>query len=769
MKNNNSIKILFKINFIAAFRRFYGFAFLSLYWGVFAYLFIRYNLSYTSADISAVLSSMAVCAGIFIPMLTLFGEYDTSEVTSADYMPFGIFEKISAKSLSYLAILGIADIPLLIAPLINGYFSVSDYLSSYSFLIVFIAFEIMLLAISQYIALKSKNMIIAAIINYALFIFVFLVGSAKILIPQNAVVSLIGTIILGALVGVIVYAITKKSRAAIIVGAFCAVLPIPFFIFLRYRFEGLLEDIVGALSVFRRLDSFTLGVFDVIALLVFAAIAVSFFLLSLKTFTLKKTGGKGLSKKIRITAVCTSAVLIFSIVASVIPSIFVPLDATQNKKYSISDKTKAFLADLDEDITLYFVDPTSSEETLLAFLNRYVAESSRLDLQTVSTVTDVDVFEKYGINPSSVDSGSIIIASELKHTFLYAGDLFSYTNENIGFTNIDSYTYAQYLYYAYAYDQDSYEILQYETISLFNGDAVITSYIEYLTTDSMPTVFFLNGHGEAEPSAKLLQYLNSFDSPEVYGFVVDELDLSEDTEIPSNAKAIFVNCPQSDISDREYELLSKYLASGGQVTLLTDEQGIELANLTSLLADYGMSIADKSPVESNESTEISVTPAYNHDITALLTQMSTYPVLLKDANSVALDKEAKDSLLLTPLLTYTEKQEDSEESVTYNLAVAAETSDGAKLVLITGADNFDAASEEYSNIYMLICAATWSNVTYESKLGNITPVVYAYPLVEINMASATMFKALFVIVPIVALGLGFVDIIKRKRKDMINK
>ena len=70
---------------------------------------------------------------------------------------------------------------------------------------------------------------------------------------------------------------------------------------------------------------------------------------------------------------------------------------------------------------------------------------------------------------------------------------------------------------------------------------------------------------------------------------------------------------------------------------------------------------------------------------------------------------------------------------------------------------------------MLICASSWSNTVYESKLKNINPVVYAYPLVEIDMAAATMLKVLFILIPIVTVGCCLIDVIRRKKRDMITK
>ena len=761
MKNN--VRSLFKAELLSAFRRGYGFIFLALYWGVFAYLIISYNLSYTSVDISAILSSMAIAAALFIPLLTLFGGADGEskkgilQISAIDFMPFSVFERVSAKYLSLLAVLGFANIPLVIAPLINGYFSVTDYLSSYSFLLAFLAFEVMLLSLSQYIALRVKKLFVCALINYAIFIIVFLLGSAKILIPRNAIVSLVGAIVAGLVLGVLIYVFTQKKLISLVIGIFLAILPVPFFIISRESFEGLLENLVGSITFFRRLDTFTVGIFDVFAVILFIALSMIFFLLSFKALKAKKTKKEKLSMRIRILAVCMLGVLIVSIAAPLMPTLSVPIDATQNGKYSISDETKEFLTELDEDITIYFYFPTPSEASLLAFLQRYAACDDNLTLKVIYS-DDGNVMDA-----SKVEEGTIYVSSEKGSLALTPGDLFSYTNEALGLTNLDSYTYAQYLYYFYAYDPESYEILQYETRAMFQGDAVLTTNIEYLISESVPTVYILDGHGEAELSEPLYKYLQYFDVPDVYGFSLDELNLEETDAVPENTKTILINCPQSDISDREYELLSDYLASGGSITLLTAPNALEFKNLTALLKDYGMCAE-----ESIYDEETSATLNYNHDVTAMLSQMSTYPVVLNNASSITLDKEAKDSLILTPLLTFSERN-DSDEEIIHNLAAAAETADGAKLVWITGAESFDDISSETSNIQMIICCAAWSDMTYSSSLDKITPVVYSYPLLEIDSAGAMVFKVIFALLPISAVVIWGVGFVLQRKKDIVNK
>lgn len=763
-----NLKILVRAEFVAAFRRLYAFVFLALYWGVLAYLMIRYNISYTNSDMSAVLSSMSVASAVLIPILTLFGGlggYGKRQkpfvVNMLDAMPFSRFERAAAKMFANLSIIGIATAPLLFVPIINGYFGVTDYLGSYSFLLVFAVFEIMILAISQYISVKVKSDVAAILANYGTFVGVFLIGSAKVLIPRSAVVSFVAVLVIALLVAWLLFKLTKNKLVSAVACGVLFILPIPFFFIARKSFEGLFEKIVESLSIFRRFDLFSVGVFDLTAIILFVAVAAAFILLTFKAVGKKRIGRVILLKAVS-AVIC--ALMIFSVFSYVVPIGIVALDSTQNGKYSISKTTKDFLKDLDAPVTLYYINPTSTEESLTAFLQRYSAIGDTLTLKEVYPSTDADFFEKYGVDPTKIEAGSVLVASEMRAALVYPSDMFTYTNDEFGFTDMDSTTYMQYLYYAYMYaesDPDTYNSLLYDTVTCFKGDAIITRYIEHVTEQSPPTVFFLKGHDEAEFSDILWHYFNQFDSPEVYGFVTEELEISD--SVPDNAKAIFINCPKTDISDSEYDILSAYLSSGGQITLLTDDNAAELENLCKLLADYGMSASDKA-LEMPEDAQISINA--NHSITATLSDITDEAVALNEPISIVFDNSADESLLLTPLVTYSEKAAAEGECATvHSLAAAAETADGSRLVWITGAKDFDAHFGENANVEMLVCAASWTSMIYESELRAVAPVIYAYPTREIDSALATVFKVLFVSIAIIPLGYGIFDFIRRKKRS----
>jgi len=753
------LRTLFKAEIIAPFRLLYGFVFLICYWGILAYLAITHNLSFTAVDISGVLSSMTLAVALLVPVITHFNGLipEKRRVSAVDTLPFNAFERAGARLLANLTIIGIATAPLLLLPIINGYFGVSDYLLSYSALLAFFVFEILLVSISQYFAVRIKNEVLSVVAVYSCFVVLFLMGSAKVLIPRSAVVSFVGVEVISILIGLLVFALTRRKLLSALCTVVLAALPVPYFLLARDSFEGVLEKIVEAFSIFRRFDSFAMGAFDLHAIVLYLALSLALFLLLAKAYT--KNGIKRLKMffsgktAFRVATCCASALLVVSIFASVSPMGSFAFDSTQNKKYSVSETTKNYIDGLDTEVTLYFINPTSADEGVGIFLQRYAALSKNITLKEIYPSTDAHFFEEYGLNAEKIDAGSILVASDKRNMLVYPDDLYSYTNEAYGLKGVDNSAYSQYLYYAYLYNQEAYESLVYETIICFEGDYVITSYIEYVTRENLPTTFILSGHGESELSEDTLKAF------EGYGITVDTLNTEEHLEIPDYASGIIINAPEKDISEEEYDALSEYLSDGGQITFLTTVENLEMENLTRLLADYGMRASVGAVVVTEDSAELEATVKVSHDITATLVQLSQSPVYLFEASYIRFTENEKDSLLCTPLLVSSDKAD------ALCVAAAAETADGARIVWITGAEDFDSHTEDYSNLEMLICSSFWTVRGYESELGKIDPVIYEYPSVKIESAMAGMFKAFFIALPVLTLAYGAFSFIKRRRMN----
>lgn len=93
----------------------------------------------------------------------------------------------------------------------------------------------------------------------------------------------------------------------------------------------------------------------------------------------------------------------------------------------------------------------------------------------------------------------------------------------------------------------------------FDGEGAITSAIDYVTTDELPQLYLLEGHGEAELPATLSDQL------EKENIEVQSLSLLTVDAIPEDADCLMIYAPSSDISSAERDLLTAYVKAGGSL------------------------------------------------------------------------------------------------------------------------------------------------------------------------------------------------------------
>ena len=84
----------------------------------------------------------------------------------------------------------------------------------------------------------------------------------------------------------------------------------------------------------------------------------------------------------------------------------------------------------------------------------------------------------------------------------------------------------------------------------FDGEGQITSAIDYVTTETLPQVYLLSGHGEAALSDAFYGQLERANYETVSDFSLLNVDA-----VPEDCSALIINAPTSDISDEELSLL----------------------------------------------------------------------------------------------------------------------------------------------------------------------------------------------------------------------
>ena len=215
--------------------------------------------------------------------------------------------------------------------------------------------------------------------------------------------------------------------------------------------------------------------------------------------------------------------------------------------------------------------------------------------------------------------------------------------------------------YRYISYQDMYETSSmsyysmYSSADEFAGESLITSAISYCTTEELPVIHILEGHGEAELTESFQEAL------ERDNLETETLSLLNSETVPEEVSCILVNSPSTDISETERDMLLDFMERGGRVLIISGTAEEEqLPNLKSVMENYGISVLEGVVVEENTDNYVYGNPVLlmpemnSSDITDPLME-DNYQVVVPV--SKALDvSEASEDVTVTSLL------ESSEES-----------------------------------------------------------------------------------------------------------
>jgi ABC-type uncharacterized transport system involved in gliding motility auxiliary subunit len=284
---------------------------------------------------------------------------------------------------------------------------------------------------------------------------------------------------------------------------------------------------------------------------------------------------------------------------------YVAADWTSSKVYSVSDKTRNILADLDEEIrVVVFMTPASSMfDQVSELLKRYQAASDKITVEYIDPDKEPlktrQLAEQFGIS----------IADTVVFTY---GDRTKYVTSD---------QMAEYDYAGMQYGQPP-------TIRAFRGEEQFTSAILSLVAPDVPKVYFVTGHGEAS--------LTSGGGPTERSLAILQESLkrenieAEDTallggNVPEDADLLVIAGPTRAFTEVEVQALNAYLDAGGRLLVCLDpliEPGgtMRPTRLEAFLADRGVDVGDDLVVDPSRRL-----PFY--DLSAVyLTDFPSHPV-----------------------------------------------------------------------------------------------------------------------------------------------
>ena len=449
-----------------------------------------------------------------------------------------------------------------------------------------------------------------------------------------------------------------------------------------------------------------------------------------------------------LTAVVLAILVVLNVLVSALPTTLTKYDMSATQLYSITSNTKVVVNALEEDVTIYWVVQSGEENDVIEnLLDKY--ESLSDHIKVVKKNPDVYPTFTQQHTDETVSNNSLIVE---------CGDRSRYVPyEDIYVQELDVYTYS--------------------TTTSFDGEGAITSAIDYVVSDELPKLYFVEGHGEADLPAGFTEQI------EKENMETDTLSLLTVDEIPEDADCLVIYGPTSDISTQERDLLSDYTQNGGKLLVMAGStQDGTLTNLYTLLEEYGVKPVDGIVVEQDREhyaigyPYLVMPELSSHDITDALVEEGYHPIfsLAQGLTTSESTSSAVTTLLTTSdtsfskaagfdLTTYEKEEGDTDGP--FALGVSIDTGNDGQMVWFSSSDYLTDVCNVYSSGANLdLTMNALADLIGEREAIAIRSKSLDYNYLTISDSVASLLKTVMIgVFPLVYLGVGIGVMVRRKQ------
>lgn len=521
------------------------------------------------------------------------------------------------------------------------------------------------------------------------------------------------------------------------------------------RTGNLVTRILGSLDMISRFDNLAGGTFDLKGVLYYITLIVLF--LFLTTQSIQKRRYSVSVKSLRMGAYSSSMVIIavgaavlVNLLASEIPSGYTTFDVTSNKLYSLTDETEKMLEGLQEDIQIYVLSSENAQDTTLEkTLAQYEQLSGHIHVSFVDPVVNPKFYTSY--TDSSVSGNSLIVVSDKRSRVIDYSTVYE--------TSVDYTTYSS-------------------TVTGYDAEGQITSAIDYVTSDNMPKIYLLEGHGELAFETDFNEII------EKSNIEYETINLLQFDAVPEDAECIVINAPTSDLSEDDTEKVLTYLQGGGNALLISTWTENDMTNFGRILDYYEISLADGLILEGNQDSYYQspfyLLPVVEDD--AVTDSIGNSFIFFPFAQGMLYPEETEEGLELYPLLTtsgeayaradltnandYTRKENDLSGPFSLGIRAVKTTGEKESTALIYSSENLftDAADTMVSGANRQLFAGTLSALAEETEGIAIPSKSYDTGYLTIPQSNVVLIGTLITIVlPFGILIAGFIIWFRRRK------
>ena len=270
---------IFKREFKSYFIGMTGFLFaalLLLFTGIFA---TQFHLLGGYASFEYTLQSTCTVLLLVVPLLTMRSLVEDKRARTDRLLyslPLKISQIILGKYLAMLAVFAIPTLIIALYPLILSTFGAVNLASAYACLFAFFLLGAALIALCLFLSTLADSQVIAAILGFGAVFLLYIIRSISAMIPSSSTVSLACLVVIGILIALVSYYLTRSIAVTCGVGAICIIPTIIVFLMDHSLFDGLFPAILSKLALFNRFEAFVYGIFDIPTVLLYLSFSIFF-------------------------------------------------------------------------------------------------------------------------------------------------------------------------------------------------------------------------------------------------------------------------------------------------------------------------------------------------------------------------------------------------------------------------------------------------------------------------------------------------------------
>ena len=423
---------------------------------------------------------------------------------------------------------------------------------------------------------------------------------------------------------------------------------------------NVLTSVMSVLDIPSRYDTFLNGTIDLTSFVYLASVILVF--LFLTTQVIQKRRYSVSKKTLSFGAYSTgliALVLAVAVVANLavnrLPSDYTKIDVTSSGLYSLTSQTKEYLKELDQDATIYVLASSSDMDSMLdKTLSQMVEQSEHLTVTYVDPASNPSFLQEYS-DVMSCSWNSLIVECGSRYKIVDYSDVYEYS--------IDYSTYTQ-------------------SVSGYDAEGQVDSAIAYVTSENLPKLYVLTGHGEESIGSNFTSALKKLNCE------YESLDLMVNDFVPDDCTILLINGPSTDLSSDDADKILYYVQHGGDLIITTNfQQADEMPNWNKVLNYYGLSVSKGVVLENNQGY-------YYRSETYLLPNVET-------ASETSSVRSGNGYIFMAYAQALEETEATAESEVNHTSLLT--TSDSAYLHsdVTTATDDFSQTSEDTTSQFLL--------------------------------------------------------------------